>query len=928
MFYPTAGQDGSFGSVVSSSSPLQAPVCLGGLTLPVSVAASSSSPHHLVSTVTPLANHHQWSTQMTLCQQLEGSSISRQQSIVSKMATTTTSKNKKNAPFRSTKGASKQRRDLINAEIKNLRDLLPLADSVKARLSYLHVMSLACVYTRKSNFFSKEFNDKDSSSEVDLKHEDFKLQYDFTPAINGFLMVANSEGRLLYISENVTEYLGHSMIDLLTQGGSIFDVVDDRDHGVIRTQLRYYDESQTDAKDRSFLCRMNTSRSMRRQDNCSDNKVIHIQGRYHFCSSGSGWNPLPIFIGVCSPVSSATRLLNGNDNTFFDTMVFVTYHAMDLKLHDASSSIMFHLGYSADELYATSWYNVVYAEDDVVTRTHHQYLVHQVQQGRQNGCEFVVRLQRKDGSVVNVCVNATSRPDIADTPIVFENRVVSESEMHFYKVLQQNMLTETLPMTSMHDSFFQSRPSLRNSDVWPVELPSQEEDRQDYFPSSSGEGPGDLNQSNYITTPPPPSESSTTPSPGVMFTALKDLTMKVVRTRLKRRLSEQSGQEPPLKACRYDESDDDSSKYDVKVRTYAMPLTSSFGRSISRSNSSCMFSPQSTTTSSHTNSIGNTASMVDIVPTSGSQNRLHQDRIVPPPTPITPSSRADVMYAMNIPHLVQSNISLKQEIAIPDSLLTPDPSPTIELNSANGSTAIAPSRFTYNVNPVQGPHSSSHCKRKVRSRLPDEEKSLSDEDLNTLRELAATLLGETKLNNDKYTSTIQTEKERETLKEITKDLTKRTENVLDNDQHVPSENTLRVKDNDCLQESSLFTDQSPLYAHDSPESSTSTTSDNYIPSPTAVTSKSPSLAAAGQPGNLHFSFESAEQIQLNFLNSDQESCPSEQCFSDESDASSFIDELESYDMELTSTPCNITPSHGELGFCELDTNSAVHPFHQ
>ncbi|NXW39253.1 NPAS4 protein, partial [Phaetusa simplex] len=39
-------------------------------------------------------------------------------------------------------------RDQINAEIRALRDLLPLPEGDRPRLSYLHVMALACIYTR------------------------------------------------------------------------------------------------------------------------------------------------------------------------------------------------------------------------------------------------------------------------------------------------------------------------------------------------------------------------------------------------------------------------------------------------------------------------------------------------------------------------------------------------------------------------------------------------------------------------------------------------------------------------------------------------------------------------------------------------------------------------------------------------------------
>lgn len=54
---------------------------------------------------------------------------------------------------KSTKGASKQRRDQINAEIAQLRELLPLPVSTRQRLSQLQLMALVLVYVRKSNYF-------------------------------------------------------------------------------------------------------------------------------------------------------------------------------------------------------------------------------------------------------------------------------------------------------------------------------------------------------------------------------------------------------------------------------------------------------------------------------------------------------------------------------------------------------------------------------------------------------------------------------------------------------------------------------------------------------------------------------------------------------------------------------------------------------
>ncbi|OQR71832.1 hypothetical protein BIW11_01421, partial [Tropilaelaps mercedesae] len=58
---------------------------------------------------------------------------------------------------KSTKGASKARRDLINGEVANLRDLLPLPSSTRQRLSQLQLMALVCVFVRKSNYFINYF---------------------------------------------------------------------------------------------------------------------------------------------------------------------------------------------------------------------------------------------------------------------------------------------------------------------------------------------------------------------------------------------------------------------------------------------------------------------------------------------------------------------------------------------------------------------------------------------------------------------------------------------------------------------------------------------------------------------------------------------------------------------------------------------------
>lgn len=247
--------------------------------------------------------------------------------------------------YRSTKGASKARRDQINAEIRNLKDLLPISEADKARLSYLHIMSLACMYTRKSVFFTQEAGTAAGVEEGSL-FLSFNELSEFMQALPGFLMLLTGEGKLLYLSESVTEHLGHSMVDLVAQGDSVYDIIDASDHLIMRTNLSTSTSLETD---RLFRCRFNTSKSVRRQS--AGNKLVLIRAR---CLSppssapaaGSYWTSNPVWVCFCSPLEPhPTRSGPGAEREststppLTDTNLFLacfhSQHGRDMRLQAA-----------------------------------------------------------------------------------------------------------------------------------------------------------------------------------------------------------------------------------------------------------------------------------------------------------------------------------------------------------------------------------------------------------------------------------------------------------------------------------------------------------------------------------------------------------------------------------------------------------------
>ncbi|XP_055311408.1 PAS domain-containing protein cky-1 isoform X2 [Sitodiplosis mosellana] len=344
---------------------------------------------------------------------------------------------------KSTKGASKLRRDLINTEIANLRDLLPLPQSTRQRLSQLQLMALVCVYVRKANYFQQVFK----RYELTMHHVPTP-NIGFSKAMSGFLMMLTQNGKLLYISDNAAEYLGHSMEDLLIHGDSVYDIIDKQDHGSIQAELSRSVPQQTsssgshhhhhhhhhssplnastalDGEHRMFLCRMNVSRNARRQMRFGDQKVVLIQGHYlsylPLCSRNE-----PVFLATCTPIAMPeTRecIVQGATN------VFTTIHSMDMKIMHMDKNGEFHMGYTRNELQGVSWYHLLHWDSMREAQNKHR-LITQSEQDR--SCILLVQMQRRSGTFVwaHVVLQVRDSQDNSQQPvIVCTNQVLSDSE--------------------------------------------------------------------------------------------------------------------------------------------------------------------------------------------------------------------------------------------------------------------------------------------------------------------------------------------------------------------------------------------------------------------------------------------------------------------------------------------------------------------
>ena len=60
---------------------------------------------------------------------------------------------------------------------------------------------------------------------------------------------------------------------MMTQGDSLYDIIDKRDHATVQNELLQSNYTPTVGEERTFFCRMNVSRSFRRHAGFGDHKV-------------------------------------------------------------------------------------------------------------------------------------------------------------------------------------------------------------------------------------------------------------------------------------------------------------------------------------------------------------------------------------------------------------------------------------------------------------------------------------------------------------------------------------------------------------------------------------------------------------------------------------------------------------------------------
>ncbi|NXX21001.1 NPAS4 protein, partial [Podargus strigoides] len=313
-------------------------------------------------------------------------------------------------PFRSTKSASKARRDQINVELQALRSLLPISAREKERLSYLHTMALVCLRLRGAQLFPP-----DSAPPAGLA-----LDVELLSLLPGFLLVLSANGKLVYISENVAQVLGLSMVELLAQGDTIFDILDERAHEDARKKLLLAQEEP--GREVTFVSEMRTSKAFRLQH--GGNRAVAVRGRF----TALRWPPSPsttAFLALCTPVAR----FPADDDAGCQDDIFHSTHVLDMTFIDVTESVTYHLGYRREELIGQSWYSLLHPEDAERAAAQHRAVA--LGAGPAAARPAVLRVLRRDRTWAWLRVSA--RRDGGTHAITCTSRCLREEEAAYLR---------------------------------------------------------------------------------------------------------------------------------------------------------------------------------------------------------------------------------------------------------------------------------------------------------------------------------------------------------------------------------------------------------------------------------------------------------------------------------------------------------------
>nr|XP_012150065.1 PREDICTED: hypoxia-inducible factor 3-alpha isoform X1 [Megachile rotundata] len=269
--------------------------------------------------------------------------------------------------------AARCRRSKETDIFTELAAALPVAPEQAAHLDKASVMRLAIAYLKVRSVI-------DSIPEPVAKSESSnQMDQLFSKALNGFMLVLSRDGNMIYLSENVSDYLGVSQMDMM--GQSVYEYSHPCDHDELRECLSSKPSKNNEKRACSFFLRLKctlTSKGRKVNLKSAAYKVIHCTGRLTYSH-----DPVLNSIEVDDEESKSEDESNERDVGVSLVLVgcpiphpsnieiplgrhtFLSKHSLSMKFTYADEKLAEYLGWNSEELMGQSVFEFYHALDNL-----------------------------------------------------------------------------------------------------------------------------------------------------------------------------------------------------------------------------------------------------------------------------------------------------------------------------------------------------------------------------------------------------------------------------------------------------------------------------------------------------------------------------------------------------------------------------------
>ncbi|XP_012535066.1 protein similar isoform X2 [Monomorium pharaonis] len=274
--------------------------------------------------------------------------------------------------------AARCRRSRETDIFTELAAALPVAPEQAALLDKASVMRLSIAYLKVRAVVDSIPQAKSES--FPKMDELFSKMDDLYPkALNGFMLVLSNDGNMVYLSENVRDYLGVSQMDMM--GQSVYEYSHPCDHDELRECLSSKSTDNNEKRACNFFLRLKctlTSKGRKVNLKSASYKVIHCTGRLTKIRNSNS-NSMEIdnkeqhkadedvvqdtsvsLVLVGSPIPHPSNI-----EIPLGRHTFLSKHSLSMKFTYADEKLAEYLGWDSEELMGRSVFEFHHALDNL-----------------------------------------------------------------------------------------------------------------------------------------------------------------------------------------------------------------------------------------------------------------------------------------------------------------------------------------------------------------------------------------------------------------------------------------------------------------------------------------------------------------------------------------------------------------------------------